>query len=48
MGEKWFQFVSRIKKELNLGSLKEAMSAASKRKHEWRKGPSAGPSTSAC
>jgi len=44
MGEKWFQFVSRIKKQLNLGSLKEAMAAASKRKHEWKKGPSAGPS----
>ena len=44
MGEKWFQFVSRIKKQLNLGSLKEAMAAASKRKSEWKKGPSAGPS----
>jgi hypothetical protein len=42
MGEKWFQFVSRIKKQLNLGSLKEAMAAASKRKSEWKKGPSSG------
>ena len=37
MGEKWFEFVKRIKKEGNYASLKEAMSAASKRKSEWKK-----------
>jgi hypothetical protein len=37
MGEKWFEFVKRIKKEGNYGSLSEAMKAASKRKSEWKK-----------
>jgi hypothetical protein len=37
MGEKWFQFVSRIKKETGVGSLKEAMKIASERKSEWQK-----------
>lgn len=41
MGEKWFEFVKRIKKEGNHESLKDAMREASKRKHEWKKdGPS--------
>ena len=35
MGEKWFQFVARIKKEGNHDSLASAMKEASKRKHEW-------------
>jgi hypothetical protein len=38
MGEKWFQFVTRIKKETNAPSLKAAMKIASKRKSEWNKG----------
>ena len=43
MGEKWFEFVKRIKKEGNHASLKDAMRDASKRKSEWRKdGPSEG------
>jgi len=37
MGEKWFEFVKRIKNEGNYASLSEAMKAASKRKSEWRK-----------
>ena len=37
MGEKWFEFVKRIKKEGNHESLKDAMREASKRKSEWRK-----------
>ena len=37
MGEKWFEFVKRIKKDGNYASLSEAMKAASKRKSEWRK-----------
>jgi hypothetical protein len=37
MAEKWFQFVSRIKKETGAESLKEAMKIASKRKSEWNK-----------
>lgn len=37
MGEKWFEFVKRIKKEGNYASLSEAMKAASKRKSEWKK-----------
>jgi hypothetical protein len=37
MGEKWFQFVSRIKKETGVASLKEAMAIASKRKSEWQR-----------
>jgi len=37
MGEKWFEFVKRIKKEGNYDSLKDAMRAASKRKNEWKK-----------
>jgi len=38
MGEKWFQFVTRIKNETNAPSLKAAMKIASKRKSEWNKG----------
>jgi hypothetical protein len=41
MGEKWFEFVKRIKKEGNYGSLSEAMKAASARKSEWKKDGSA-------
>lgn len=37
MGEKWFEFVKRIKKEGNHESLKDAMREASKRKSEWKK-----------
>ena len=37
MGEKWFEFVKRIKKEGNHASLKDAMREASKRKSEWKK-----------
>lgn len=37
MGEKWFEFVKRIKKEGNHESLKDAMREASQRKSEWRK-----------
>lgn len=37
MGESWIQFVMRIKKEENLGSLKEAMVEAGNRKSEWKK-----------
>ena len=37
MGEKWFEFVKRIKKEGNHASLKDAMRDASQRKNEWRK-----------
>jgi hypothetical protein len=44
--EKWFQFVSRVKKEENLGSLKEAMARASARKSEWKKDGSASPASS--
>ena len=47
MGEKWFQFVKRIKAEGNYASLSEAMKAASKRKSEWRKdGPTPAGATS--
>ena len=35
MGEKWIQFVMRVKKEEGCKSLKEAMKAASRRKSEW-------------
>ena len=35
MGEKWFEFVKRIKKEGNHESLADAMKEASKRKDEW-------------
>ena len=38
MGEKWFEFVKRIKKEGNHESLKDAMKEASKRKSEWNGG----------
>ena len=41
MGEKWFQFVTRIKNETNAPSLKAAMKIASKRKSEWNKGSEA-------
>ena len=34
----WISFVMKIKKEENLGSLKEAMARASKRKAEWKRG----------
>jgi hypothetical protein len=37
MGETWFEFEKRIKKEGNYASLSEAMKAASKRKSEWKK-----------
>lgn len=37
MPEKWFQFVSRIKKETGAASLKEAMKIASSRKSEWQR-----------
>lgn len=37
MGEKWFEFVKRIKKEGNHATLMDAMKDASKRKSEWRK-----------
>ena len=48
MGEKWFEFVKRIKKEGNYASLSEAMKAASKRKSEWKKDGAApaGPAAS--
>ena len=46
MGEKWFEFVKRIKKEGNYASLSEAMKAASKRKSEWKK-DGAAPASSA-
>jgi hypothetical protein len=42
---KWFQFVSKIKKETGVASLKEAMKIASERKSEWKKDSSASPST---
>lgn len=34
----WISFVMKIKKEEKLGSLKEAMARASKRKAEWKRG----------
>jgi hypothetical protein len=34
----WISFVMKIKKEEKLGSLKEAMERASKRKAEWKRG----------
>jgi hypothetical protein len=37
MGESWIHFVMRIKKDENLGSLKDAMVEAGKRKSEWKK-----------
>jgi len=36
-GEKWFQFVTRIKNETGAKSLKDAMKIASKRKSEWQR-----------
>ena len=45
MGEKWFEFVKRIKKEGNHASLKDAMRDASKRKSEWNKDGSAPKAT---
>lgn len=42
MGEKWFEFVKRIKKEGNHESLKDAMKEASKRKSEWNGGADTG------
>lgn len=42
MGEKWFEFVKRIKKEGNHASLKDAMKEASARKSEWNKGTDSG------
>jgi hypothetical protein len=36
-GEKWFQFVGRIKKQHNFPSLKQAMKYASFHKSEWNK-----------
>lgn len=41
MGEKWFQFVTRIKNETNAPSLRAAMKIASKRKSEWNNGTEA-------
>jgi len=38
MGEKWFEFVKRIKKDGNHASLSDAMKEASKRKSEWNGG----------
>jgi hypothetical protein len=43
---KWFQFVSKIKKETGVKSLKEAMKIASERKSEWKKDGSASPASS--
>ena len=37
MGEKWFQFVKRVKKEQGLDSLKDAMIYASSNKCQWRR-----------
>jgi hypothetical protein len=34
----WISFVMKVKKEEKLGSLKEAMERASKRKAEWKRG----------
>jgi hypothetical protein len=46
MGEKWFEFVKRIhtegQKKNSDYSMKDAMQDASKRKSEWKKGPSTG------
>jgi hypothetical protein len=44
MGEKWFEFVKRIKKEGNHASLKDAMKDASARKSEWKSGKDHGMS----
>ena len=35
--EKWFEFVGRMKKEHEFGSLADAMKHASKNKHLWKK-----------
>jgi len=43
-GEKWFEFVGRMKAEHKFGSLAEAMKHASKNRHLWKKG---GDATSA-
>ena len=37
MGEKWFQFVKRVKKEQGIGSLKDAMVYASANKCQWKR-----------
>ena len=37
MGEKWFQFVKRVKKEQGIDSLKDAMIYASANKCQWRR-----------
>ena len=37
MGEKWFQFVKRVKKEQGIDSLKDAMIYASANKCKWRR-----------
>ena len=37
-GEKWFEFVARMKKQIGAASLGEAMTHASKNKHLWKKG----------
>ena len=36
MGESWIKFVMRIKDEMKLKSLGDAMKMAKKRKHEWK------------
>jgi hypothetical protein len=42
-GEKWFEFVARMKKQTGAASLGEAMKHASKNKHLWKKGGDATP-----
>jgi hypothetical protein len=37
MGEKWFQFVKRVKKEQGLDSLKDAMIYAASNKCQWKR-----------
>ena len=37
MGEKWFQFVKRVKKEQKIDSLKDAMIYASANKCQWKR-----------
>jgi len=37
MGESWIKFVMRIKNEMNLKSLGEAMQQARVRKSEWKR-----------
>jgi hypothetical protein len=37
MGEKWFQFVKRVKKEQGIDSLKDAMIYAAANKCQWKR-----------